>query len=167
MSRALLPLLLIAGCGSDGVPAGPGDLAANVTADASAPPLDATAPSMLDAGAGEGMPFPGVPCGQFRCLEPLGCATDDHGVTGACSVCVNQICLLCDGPEDCPPTALCCESDSGRYAESACATPANCIVNSITWVMCHVDADCPDSRSARCCLFAAGSPYRRCLATCP
>jgi hypothetical protein len=171
-ARAACFALLVAGCAREALSTdGGADLASSTGGDLASATGDlaTTAGDFGTTGAdlstaGDDGGATGVVCGGALCS--LACCTPDHGVSGMCVDPAATSCTevyRCDGPEDCAGQGgVCCET---QFGASSCGDPSFCIRNSITWVMCHADGDCPMFAPA-CCPIVQGSPWLHCQSKC-
>jgi hypothetical protein len=114
-------------------------------------PLCTSIPLSSDGGAPAVCSVPGPPsnfcisCGGATCAGP----TDICCMSGSAS-CMQGSCnalpMECDGPEDCGPGMTCCAAGFGSYSvfcSTACGTPID--MQHDASIVCHTDADCPNS----------------------
>jgi len=127
-----------------------GDAAADVTVDGCVAPPPGIACAVVEAGT----------CAS---TGNMGCCFADGGYCGAISSnCLGAARAACDGPEDCPAASKNCIAFSGDTAFPGSLCVANA---SMATYICHSDCTCP-TEAPRCCPYQ-GSPYKRCLETCP
>ncbi len=131
---------------TDGAP----DAIADVTVDGCVPPPPGIACEVVEAGS---CPSTGG----------TGCCFADGGYCGATSSnCRNSERAACDGPEDCPDASKNCIAFNGNPAFPG----SLCVANApMATQLCHSDCTCP-TETPRCCPYQ-GSPYKRCMDTCP
>ena len=86
---------------------------------------------------------PELVCDDLCCINAMSPAYE-CGVD-TCPSSQVQVTFACDGPEDCPDDAYCCEGYTGDQ---------DCAESCTQTTVCHVDADCPDDgttcSSGRC-----------------
>jgi hypothetical protein len=130
---------------------------------------DAIADAIADATAdGCVAPPPGIAClvveaGTCASAGSTGCCFADGGYCGAISSnCLGAARAGCDGPEDCPAASKNCIALSGDSTFPGSLCVANALM--ATYI-CHSDCTCP-TEAPRCCPYQ-GSPYKRCMVTCP
>jgi hypothetical protein len=83
---------------------------------------------------------PGAP--GCSCALPQACCGSPDAVDGQCgevTQCAEQA-AVCDGPEDCADTDICCVTPQG----TDCRAPAEC-VGSDRYVLCRATDDCPNA----------------------
>lgn len=107
----------------------------------------------------------GAVCGTTTCDPGQECCTGG----GSASMCVplntcTTVSFVCDGPEDCGGTQVCCYGNTGSgsagTAGSECKNAAQCNTTA-----CHVDADCTMQGATKCCPIAQ-TQYNICLPQC-
>ena len=140
---------------------GTDDAATDGALDAIADAADATVDGCVP-------PPPGIACevveaGSCPSTGGTGCCFADGGYCGTISInCRTSDRAGCDGPEDCP--------DASRFCIALSPNPvfpgSQCVALAPTSTyLCHSDCTCP-TETPRCCPYP-GTPYKRCVETCP
>src|SRR5215470_7379921 len=102
----------------------------------------------------------GVTCGMTTCTGTQECCVE-NGMRSCVDAgkCMG-VGFVCDGPEDCPTTEVCCLAATGGMPGSTCK-PANMCQTSA----CHEDIDC-SGNTPKCCPVGM-TGYKICLVHCP